>query len=279
MTFEAIDKADLTEVVASRLRLAILHGEYAPGDFLPPERDLAEQLGVNRHTLRLGLQQVESLGLVERRQGSGCRVLDYEQHATFDALQFLLLRSDGVLDPDVARSLLDVIRLLYSGVTDIFIERASDADLAAVDECLDQLRAALVVGDPSMIIETERAFHVMLFRGAHSVGLQLLVNTLYGAVDKVPVLRQVFLPQYAARLAQAPDAPWHSRYLEALRARNLRRAKAEVRTLLALLDDLVPPFLEAVDPPAAHAATRAPGSRSRRAATSDKARAGGSSPS
>jgi len=276
MTFETLDRTDLTELVASRLRAAILHGEYAPGDLLPPERDLAEQLGVNRHTLRLGLQKVESLGLVERRQGSGCRVLDYKQHATFDALQFLLLRPDGALDPDVARSLLDVIRLLYSGATDVIIERASDSDLDTAEATLDQLRTALAAGDLAAIVDTERAFHLQLFRGSHSVGLQLLLNTLYGAIDNIPVLRQGFLLQYAAQLAASPDAPWHARYLAAVRARNPRRAQTEVRALLGLLDELVPSFLRSTQPGAERSELR--GARTAPVPSTAKPKAKGSKP-
>jgi DNA-binding GntR family transcriptional regulator len=50
---------------------AIREGEFAPGDQLPPEEDLATSLGVSRHTLRRALGNLEMMGLIERSHGGG----------------------------------------------------------------------------------------------------------------------------------------------------------------------------------------------------------------
>ena len=55
-----------------------MDGVFAPGSTLPPERDLAEQLGVNRTSLRQGLARLQQMGLIEARQGSGNLVRDPE---------------------------------------------------------------------------------------------------------------------------------------------------------------------------------------------------------
>ena len=55
--------------VALRERLA--PGRARPGDRLPPEKELAEGLGISRGTLRLALERLESNGEIVRRQGSG----------------------------------------------------------------------------------------------------------------------------------------------------------------------------------------------------------------
>ena len=53
------------------LRQRLAPGRARPGDRLPPEKELAESLGVSRGTLRLALERLESNGEVNRRQGSG----------------------------------------------------------------------------------------------------------------------------------------------------------------------------------------------------------------
>jgi len=57
--------------IAEGLIAQVESGELAPGDQLPPERELSEKLGVNRMTLRRALRVLESQGLVARRHGVG----------------------------------------------------------------------------------------------------------------------------------------------------------------------------------------------------------------
>jgi len=65
---------DRVAEVVMHLEPQILSGELSPGDSLLPERDLSGKLGVSRSVVREALGRLASLGLVERRQGSGTRV-------------------------------------------------------------------------------------------------------------------------------------------------------------------------------------------------------------
>lgn len=62
--------------IAEGLLDRIESGELAPGDRLPSERDLSEQLGVNRMTLRRALRILEIQGLLVRRQGDGTYIAE-----------------------------------------------------------------------------------------------------------------------------------------------------------------------------------------------------------
>jgi len=61
--------------IAQQLEQVVLN-QYAPGDRLPSEGDLAMQFGVNRHTLRRAVDDLVEAGLLERRHGLGIFVLD-----------------------------------------------------------------------------------------------------------------------------------------------------------------------------------------------------------
>lgn len=65
----------LHERIASALRTDIAFGRYEVGAMLPTEAALRERFGVSRHTVREALRTLNELGLVERRQGSGTRVV------------------------------------------------------------------------------------------------------------------------------------------------------------------------------------------------------------
>ncbi|MBV8929907.1 MAG: FadR family transcriptional regulator, partial [Mycobacteriaceae bacterium] len=59
------------EVVAGVLRRQILSGELAPGDSLPPESQLVDQLGVSRETVRVAIRLLDAEGLTTTSQGRG----------------------------------------------------------------------------------------------------------------------------------------------------------------------------------------------------------------
>jgi GntR family transcriptional regulator len=64
----------LHEQVAAELRRAIAEGEARPGERLPPARDLAAVLGVNRNTVLRALRLLRDEGLLEFRRGRGITV-------------------------------------------------------------------------------------------------------------------------------------------------------------------------------------------------------------
>lgn len=66
---DASDSTNLHEQVAGAIRRAIAEGEAAPGDRLPPARDLAAVLGVNANTVLRALRLLRDEGLLEFRRG------------------------------------------------------------------------------------------------------------------------------------------------------------------------------------------------------------------
>src|ERR1700754_192910 len=72
--------------VHARLRGEILSGRYAPGDALPSERRLSEELEANRHAIREALKRLQQAGLVAISQGGATRVRDWRRHGGLELL-------------------------------------------------------------------------------------------------------------------------------------------------------------------------------------------------
>lgn len=74
-----LERSTVVDQLTTSLIDAVVAGRFAVGEPLPPERELAEQLEVNRATVRQAVGRLEQIGLVTRRQGSGTVVRDPSQ--------------------------------------------------------------------------------------------------------------------------------------------------------------------------------------------------------
>jgi hypothetical protein len=92
-----VDRQTATQRIIARLKELIASGEFAPGERLPPERALAEMLGVSRPSLREALQALAALRLIEIRHGDGVYVTSLDTGAAAGDLpgNAFHLRNDG----------------------------------------------------------------------------------------------------------------------------------------------------------------------------------------
>ncbi|MCE4553922.1 GntR family transcriptional regulator [Roseateles cellulosilyticus] len=82
--------------LVDNLSAAIAAGQWGPGETLPPERVLCEQLSVSRVTLRMAVDAMVEQGLVTRRQGAGTFVRPSIEHALSSLTSFSeVLRQQG----------------------------------------------------------------------------------------------------------------------------------------------------------------------------------------
>jgi GntR family transcriptional repressor for pyruvate dehydrogenase complex len=132
------DRHRVDEQIAASIADAILDGAFAPGSTLPPERDLADQLGVNRTSLRQGLARLQQMGLIEARQGSGNRVRDPEG-LTHPAVVEALVRKLG---PQFLVELLEVRAALGPVIGRTAAERHTADDAEALRAALAAVRQA-----------------------------------------------------------------------------------------------------------------------------------------
>lgn len=118
------------EATETRLIAAMLDGSFAIGSNLPPERELAAQLGVTRPTLREALQRLARDGWLEIRHGLPTRVRDFWREGSLGILG-AISRLRGSLPPEFIPNLLDVRLALAPGYAYHAI-RSSPADITAL---------------------------------------------------------------------------------------------------------------------------------------------------
>jgi GntR family transcriptional regulator, transcriptional repressor for pyruvate dehydrogenase complex len=132
------DRHRVDEQIAASIADAILDGAFPPGSTLPPERELAEQLGVNRTSLRQGLARLQQMGLIEARHGSGNVVRDPEA-LTHPAVVEALVRKLG---PEFLAELLEIRAALGPMIGRSAAERSRPEDAEALRAALAAVRGA-----------------------------------------------------------------------------------------------------------------------------------------
>src|SRR3712207_7349683 len=98
----------LSSQIHARLRADILRGRYAPGDALPSERRLSEELDASRHGVREALKRLQEAGLVAISQGGATRVRDWRRHGGLDLLLTLDAEGDAPEALHVARAAMEM---------------------------------------------------------------------------------------------------------------------------------------------------------------------------
>lgn len=193
----------LPDRIADELIAQIFIGELPAGQALPPERALAEQLGVDRTSLRAALRQLTRMGLVRAVRGSGVTVLDYRAHAGLDFLAAVL----GVPGLELGGTfLLEALahwNAVMPRVTALAFARATPDSLAQLDALLERQLGALDAGaGTGAIAELEVALQDLIVHQTGDLTLRLMANSTrplrlritelqYGLVDaRAQVQRQ-----------------------------------------------------------------------------------------
>jgi DNA-binding FadR family transcriptional regulator len=169
MPLQVVESKRLYRQIAEQLRALIAAGEFPLGSRLPPERDLAVQLGVSRPSVREALIALEVEGLVEVRMGSGIYVTALEPGpaAARGAV-------DGALGP------FDIIRARAL----VEAELAAVAARAHGPVVLKKLRAAIKAMEDDiargvMPIRGDREFHIALAEASGNAALVRVVSDLF----------------------------------------------------------------------------------------------------
>lgn len=175
--------------IFDRLRADILGGTLLPGDPLPSERALSEQLGCNRHAVREAVKRLQQAGLVEVTQGGATRVRDWRATGGLDLLtQLTAAGADGTVDPALAAGILpgvlEMRACIGADVAGRCAERAGDETLRHLPAQL----AAVAATDTEDLGAREDAYAALwttLVIGADNLAYRLAFNSLVGGVGAI----------------------------------------------------------------------------------------------
>jgi DNA-binding FadR family transcriptional regulator len=217
MPIQSIEPRRLYRQIAEQVRTLIGTGEYPPGSRLPPERDLAKQLGVSRPSVREALIALEVEGLVEVRIGSGIYVRGKAAGgagaaggADAEAGPFELLRARYVIESECAA---------------LAAKSARKAQVAAIEDALEQMQQAHATGIQPLA--ADRLFHLRIAEATGNGALVAVVKMLWE--ERTGPLYKQLEDHYDSPALWAASMAEHRAVLKAIVAQDAAGARAAMQ--------------------------------------------------
>lgn len=209
-----MEKQTLAERTAERLTAMIRARNYGPGDRLPTEQELMEQLTVGRNTLREALRFLVSRNMVVIRQGAGTFVSE-KQGVADDPLGFGMVGDQRKL----TRDLLAARVILEPQIAALAAQNAEEEDIQRLEEVLLQLETRMRRRE--WYAELDSAFHTAVAECTHNQVMARLIPVIADGVRSFA--ESVEHAEYEETLRS------HRRIFEAIRTHRAVEAQAEMQ--------------------------------------------------
>jgi len=230
--FEKVQTKKVYMEIVEQIQNLIKEGRLKPGDKLPPERVLAEKLGVSRPPLREAMSALEILGIIESRGGKGNFIKN-----TFDSTSYAQ-RVKELEKEESPFDLLEARKAVETEIAGLAAEKATLEDIKEIEEGLDRMKN--VLNDTPRVMEFDREFHIAIAKAAHNSVLFQMMNYL---ADGLKESLWVNIKEKSWALPGHPQKylEEHTKLLEAIKEGDKKAAR---RTMYNHLADVEEDLLE-----------------------------------
>jgi GntR family transcriptional repressor for pyruvate dehydrogenase complex len=220
-TLKPVSRTTLSEQVAMQLAAELTGGRWKPGEKLPSEAELCKAFNVGRSTLREALKSLAFIGLIRMRAGGGSYVSDQPSKYLEGPLF-----AKGVLNTEKdITDLSDARILLETEVAGLCAQRATDQDLAALQDILKQMKTSIEQGGDAFR-ELDLGFHLAIAMGSKNQVLSELLRHIREALQEL-ITKSLLLPAGTDMAYKQ-----HRELFEALKQRSPARARKAMRSHL-----------------------------------------------
>jgi len=214
-----VEPRRLYQQIADQIRELIQRGGFETGTRLPPERDLAQQLGVSRPSLREALIALDVEGTVEIRSGSGVYVCNPPQERPPKATQAL---------GDSPTELMQARAAIEGAVVVLACARVTDSALAQLREIVAGMRTDIAARRSPL--EQDRAFHVAIAELSGNSIMVRLIGMLFD--ERHSPISAKLSSRYESTRTWNLALKEHDAVLRALEERDPLAAQAAIRSHL-----------------------------------------------
>lgn len=159
---EPVRNPKLADAIAEHIEQLILEGTLRPGERLASERELSEKLEVSRPSLREALDKLEARKLLRTTRG-GTYVAHFMAPLTEPLATLMASNEQVIVD------YLEYRRMVEGAATRLAAERATEFDRQAIEACLERMKAAHGVDDPTAEATADADLHMLIYEASHNL--------------------------------------------------------------------------------------------------------------
>jgi DNA-binding FadR family transcriptional regulator len=217
-----LTRTRLYEQVAEQITAWIEQNGLTSGDRLPPERELAQRLGVSRATLSQALVALEVIGVVTVRHGDGTVLAESPgQRRIVEAIRAHAHRLPEVIETRDA---------LETKIAALAATRHTSDDLARIDEALDEMQRDVEAGGRG--VEGDERFHGAVTAAAHSLLLARLMDEIRDLIRETRI-------ESLSQPGRPADSLLHHRAIaDAIRSGDPEAAAAAMHDHVVMVSDV-----------------------------------------
>lgn len=167
----------LSDQVADDIRTMIMiEHRFKPGDKLPNENELSEELNVSRTTLREAIRILVTYHILEIKRGLGTYVKEDIEKESFGSLDSLTTARVN------ARDLYEMRLIFEPEAAYLATQRATDMEISRILNYGKQIEEKIAAGQDRT--QVEQAFHKSIAKATHNEFMNKLMPVIYQAIDK-----------------------------------------------------------------------------------------------
>jgi GntR family transcriptional repressor for pyruvate dehydrogenase complex len=215
-------RISLSDDIVEQLTSLIARKVLKPGERIPSEKQLCEQFGVGRTSVREALKSLSVMGILESHAGDGTFVSANSARYFERAFQWGLL-----LDRKVVNDLVETRLLLESHTTFLAARRATAADLEAMEQTVQGMEES--VSDPKRYLEHDLRFHLRIAQATQNTILRNLLSTIRGYLQSWVEQTLAASPPGNPTARATLSVTQHKKILRALKKRRAIEARRAMR--------------------------------------------------
>lgn len=223
--FTPIKNTKVYEQVIEQIEGMITNGILKKGDRLPSERELVEQLGISRASIREALRSLEIIGLIESKQGEGNFIRENFDNTLFEPLSIMFMLNDCKIE-----EIFELRKVIEIETAALAAKKITTEEINKLQMLVDNMKTS---EDEDERVKDDAKFHYTIAKASGNFLILSILNTVSSLMDSfIKDARKNIINN---QLKDSIDNE-HEEILNALKTHNPDKASESMRKHMNLIN-------------------------------------------